>query len=267
MSVSRFSPVAVSYRVTSDPLSSSAALTTRYDWPPSNHFGACGNLAENSPEKIWAIMSLCCACCGTAADTATLRAMHTRVRNGKRTLTQELIFMMSRSPRRYLTPSNGAQRFRYASMRILKPLVFAASISPIAFLLWDALSRPPDIIYFNGIVRSTGYWSVRFLFLALAITPLRWLTGWHGLVKFRRMLGLFGFFYGVVHTAAYVVFDRVFALDAPVRERLLAATEQTLAAIGVDLLRPFFAIGLVALLLIVPLAATSTAGMIRSLGG
>ena len=152
-------------------------------------------------------------------------------------------------------------------MRILKPLVFAASISPIAFLLWDALSRPPDIIYFNGIVRSTGYWSVRFLFLALAITPLRWLTGWHGLVKFRRMLGLFGFFYGVVHTAAYVVFDRVFALDAPVRERLLAATEQTLAAIGVDLLRPFFAIGLVALLLIVPLAATSTAGMIRSLGG
>src|SRR6516164_3755427 len=107
MSVSRFSPVAVSYRVTSDPLSSSAALTTRYDWPPSNHFGACGSLAENSPEKIRAIMSLCCACCGTAADTATLRAMHNRVRNGKRTLTQELIFMMSRSPRRYLTLSNG----------------------------------------------------------------------------------------------------------------------------------------------------------------
>jgi len=152
-------------------------------------------------------------------------------------------------------------------MRILKPLVFAASLGPLAFLLWDAFSRSPDIIYFNGIVRSTGYWSLRFLCLALAITPVRWLTGWHGLVKFRRMLGLFGFFYGVVHTAAYVVFDRVFALDAPVRERLLAATEQTLAAIGVDLLRPFFAIGLVALLLIVPLAATSTAGMIRSLGG
>jgi sulfoxide reductase heme-binding subunit YedZ len=103
--------------------------------------------------------------------------------------------------------------------------------------------------------------------MALAVTPVRWLTGWHGLVKLRRMLGLFGFFYGVVHTAAYVVFDRVFALDADVRAGLLVATEQTLSAIGVDLLRPFFAIGLVALLLIVPLAATSTAGMIRSLGG
>jgi sulfoxide reductase heme-binding subunit YedZ len=152
-------------------------------------------------------------------------------------------------------------------MRILKPLVFAVSLGPLVFLLWDAFSRPPDIIYFNGIVRSTGYWSLRFLCLALAITPVRWLTGKYGLVKFRRMLGLFGFFYGVVHTAAYVVFDRVFALDAGVRERLLVATKQTMEAIGVDLLRPFFATGLVALLLIVPLAATSTAGMIRSLGG
>jgi sulfoxide reductase heme-binding subunit YedZ len=152
-------------------------------------------------------------------------------------------------------------------MKILKPLVFAVSLGPLLFLMWDAFSRPPDMIYFNGIVRNTGYWSLRFLCMALAVTPVRWLTGWHGLVKFRRMLGLFGFFYGVVHTAAYVVFDRIFALDAAVRERLLVATEQTLSAIGVDLLRPFFAIGLVALILIVPLAATSTAGMIRSLGG
>jgi sulfoxide reductase heme-binding subunit YedZ len=152
-------------------------------------------------------------------------------------------------------------------MMILKPLVFAASLSPLVFLLWDAFSRPPDIIYFNGIVRSTGYWSLRFLCLALAITPVRWLTGWYSLVRVRRMFGLFGFFYGVVHTAAYVVFDRIFALDAPVRARFLEATKQTLTAIGVDLLRPFFTIGLVALLLIVPLAATSTAGMIRSLGG
>jgi sulfoxide reductase heme-binding subunit YedZ len=152
-------------------------------------------------------------------------------------------------------------------MMILKPLVFAASLSPLGFVLWDALSRPPDIIYFNGIVRSTGYWSLRFLCLALAITPVRWLTGWHALVRFRRMLGLFGFFYGVVHTAAYILFDRIFALDTPVRAKFLIATAQTLSAIGVDLLRPFFTIGLVALLLIVPLAATSTAGMIRSLGG
>jgi methionine sulfoxide reductase heme-binding subunit len=151
--------------------------------------------------------------------------------------------------------------------RIFKPLVFGASLSPLAFLLWDALTHGRDIIYFNGIVRSTGYWSLRFLCLTLAITPFRWLTGWYSLVKFRRMLGLFGFFYGAVHTAAYVLFDCIVASDAPARARLLIATEQTLSAIGVDLLRPFFAIGSIALLLILPLAATSTAGMIRRLGG
>jgi sulfoxide reductase heme-binding subunit YedZ len=151
--------------------------------------------------------------------------------------------------------------------RIFKPLVFAASLSPMALLFWDSFTRERDIIYFNGIVRSTGYWSLRFLCLALAITPLRWLTGLHSLVKFRRMLGLLGFAYGVVHTAAYIVFDRIAALEPAVRADLLAATAKTASAIYADLLRPFFAIGFIALLLIAPLAATSTAGMIRRLGG
>ena len=151
--------------------------------------------------------------------------------------------------------------------RIFKPLVFAASLSPLVLLFWDTFTRERDIIYFNGIVRSTGYWSLRFLCLALSITPFRWLTGWHSLVKFRRMLGLFGFFYGVVHTVAYVFLDRIAALDTAVRGDFLAATAKTVSAICVDLVRPFFAIGLVALLLIAPLAATSTSGMIRRLGG
>jgi sulfoxide reductase heme-binding subunit YedZ len=151
--------------------------------------------------------------------------------------------------------------------RILKPLVFATCLSPAALLLWDSYTRDPGMIYFNGIVRSTGYWSLRFLCLALAITPVRWLTGWHSLVKYRRMLGLFGFFYSIVHTAAYVLFDRIAALDVVVRAHFLAATSETASAILVDLLRPFFAIGFIALLLIAPLAATSTAGMIRRLGG
>jgi sulfoxide reductase heme-binding subunit YedZ len=155
----------------------------------------------------------------------------------------------------------------YLIRRIFKPLVFAASLSPIALLFWDTFTRERDIIYFNGMVRSTGYWSLRFLCLALAITPIRWLTSWHSVVKFRRMLGLFGFFYGVVHTAAYVFFDRIASLDAAVRAHFLAATAKTVSAIGNDLLRPFFAIGFIALLLITPLAATSTAGMIRRLGG
>ena len=150
--------------------------------------------------------------------------------------------------------------------RILTICVFTASLSPIAFMIRDAFSNP-NAIAFNAVVRSTGFWSLRFLCLTLAITPLRWLTGWHSLIKFRRTFGLFGFFYGMVHTAAYVVFDRAAELNESVRGQTFAAIVQTLSAIGADLLRPFFAIGFVALLLVMPLAATSSAGMIRRLGG
>jgi sulfoxide reductase heme-binding subunit YedZ len=152
-----------------------------------------------------------------------------------------------------------------AIRRILKPLIFAASLSPMAFLLWDAWTNP-TAIYFNGVVRTTGFWSLRFLCLTLAITPLRWLTGWHWLVKIRRMTGLFAFFYGAVHTMAYVAFGPAAGLDESARSALTAMAH-TLSAIGADLQRPFFAIGLVALALMAPLAATSTAGMIRRLGG
>src|SRR5437870_1629479 len=86
-------------------------------------------------------------------------------------------------------------------IRILKSIVFAASLSPVAFLLWDVLTDQLNANPFNAIVRSSGFWSLRFLCLTLAITPLRWLTGWHSVVKFRRMFGLFGFFYATVHTA------------------------------------------------------------------
>src|SRR2546422_76722 len=115
-------------------------------------------------------------------------------------------------------------------IRILKSIVFAASLSPVAFLLWDVLTDQLNANPFNAIVRSSGFWSLRFLCLTLAITPLRWLTGWHSVVKFRRMFGLFGFFYATVHTAAYVLFDRLAGLDAWVRARPLIATVHTLSA-------------------------------------
>ena len=137
--------------------------------------------------------------------------------------------------------------------RISKPVVFAAGFGPLAVMGWNAWANP-NAIYFNGIVRNTGFWSLRFLCLTLAITPLRWLTDWHWLVKFRRMMGLFAFFYGAVHTIAYVAFGP-------------AAVAHMLSAIASDLLRPFIAIGLAGLLLMAPLAATSTVGMIRRLGG
>ena len=152
-----------------------------------------------------------------------------------------------------------------ATRRTLKPLVFAASLSPMVLLLWDAWTHF-NAIYFNGVVRTTGFWSLRFLCLTLAITPLRWLTGLHWLVKFRRMMGLFAFFYGAVHTIAYVAFGPAAQLDESAGSPLTAIAH-TMSSVGVDLLRPFFAIGLVALVLIAPLAATSTVGMIRRLGG
>ena len=90
---------------------------------------------------------------------------------------------------------------------ILKPLVFAACAAPALSWLWVAWTHQLNANPFNAIVRSTGFWSLRFLCLGLAVTPFRWLTGWHPVVKFRRMLGLFAFFYAVLHVAAYVVFD------------------------------------------------------------
>jgi len=132
---------------------------------------------------------------------------------------------------------------------------------------WMAWTHQLDANPFNAIVRSTGYWSLRFLCLSLAITPFRWLTGWHSIVRFRRMLGLFAFFYATVHLAAYVAFDRVAGLAAADRISLFTTAWQAVRGIAVDAPRPFFASGWLAFVVMVPLAMTSTTGMIRRLGG
>jgi sulfoxide reductase heme-binding subunit YedZ len=139
---------------------------------------------------------------------------------------------------------------------VLKPVVFAASVAPAVWMVWILATHSVDSISFNAIVRSTGFWSLRFLCLTVAVTPLRWLTRWHAAVRFRRMLGLFAFFYGAVHLAAYVAFDA-----------LRDSAALTLWAAAADAPRPFYAIGYLSLVLMAPLAATSTAGMIRRLGG
>jgi len=150
----------------------------------------------------------------------------------------------------------------------LKPLVFVVSLWPAASPLLAALTHHLNINPFNAIVRSTGFWSLRFLCLTLAITPFRWLAGWHSVVKLRRMMGLFAFFYGTLHVLAYVVFDALAGVDDADRVRPMLMTSHVLSAIYVDVVRrPFFAIGVVAFVLMVPLAVTSTVGMIRRLGG
>jgi sulfoxide reductase heme-binding subunit YedZ len=131
-------------------------------------------------------------------------------------------------------------------------LVFVNALVPLALLLWDGYhhrlgANPPEFA-----TRATGVLALVFILITLLVTPLRRLAGANWLVKFRRMLGLFAFFYGCLHLLAYAWFDKAFAATEIVRD--VAA-------------RPFITIGMASFLLIIPLAVTSTAGMIRRLGG
>ncbi|RPJ83566.1 MAG: sulfoxide reductase heme-binding subunit YedZ [Acidobacteria bacterium] len=137
-------------------------------------------------------------------------------------------------------------------MKRLKVLVFLLCLAPLILLLsdlfFDRLSANP----IDDITDRTGIWTLRMLMLTLAVTPIRRLTGWSSLVTFRRMLGLFGFFYAALHFLTYLVIDQFFAWD------------QILKDIGK---RPFITVGFTSLVLLVPLAVTSTKKMIRRLGG
>ena len=101
------------------------------------------------------------------------------------------------------------------------------------------------------ITRSTGDWALRFLLITLAVTPLRRLTGWASLIHFRRMLGLFCYFYAVVHVSSYVSFDMVFDFGDIVKDIVK---------------RPFITVGFACLVLLTPLAITSANAMVRRLG-
>ena len=134
-----------------------------------------------------------------------------------------------------------------------KAALFALALVPFGWLATGALFFPDWLTANPGefIDRETGRWTLRFLLITLAVTPLRMLTGWHWLLRFRRMLGLFAFFYGVMHLSSYVTFRRVFDVDEIVRD--IAE-------------RPFMTVGFAALVLMIPLAVTSTNAMVRRLG-
>ena len=150
----------------------------------------------------------------------------------------------------------------------VKPLVFAASLAPLAWLVWAALSGRLSANPLSDITNGTGICTVRFVCLTLAITPLRWITGWNRLAKFRRMTGLYAFFYGTLHFLTYVVVDRFAGLDFP--NGIVSPTTAVALAksVGEDVYkRPFITIGFTAWLTMLPLVITSTAGWIRRLGG
>lgn len=152
--------------------------------------------------------------------------------------------------------------------RILKPLAFLAGLAPFVWLVWAALTNNLSVNPLSDITLHTGDWAIRFICITLAISPLRQLTGWHWLIKFRRMAGLFAFFYGTTHFLIYVIADRFAGLDFPNGIVSFTTVRSLVASVGEDIYkRPFITIGFLTWLLMAPLALTSTAGMIRRLGG
>jgi sulfoxide reductase heme-binding subunit YedZ len=137
----------------------------------------------------------------------------------------------------------------------LKVVLWPLCLAPFVALVLGAFGLAGVQLGANPveeILHGLGKWGLKFLLLTLAITPLRRLTGWHWLARFRRLLGLFAFFYILMHFLVYFVLDQT--LD--------------LAAVVEDILeRPYITLGMTGLLLLLPLALTSTRAMMRRLGG
>ncbi len=132
-----------------------------------------------------------------------------------------------------------------------KLAVFIACLAPFAWLAWRAMTDALGANPVEAVTRSTGWWTLTLLCVTLAVTPLRRATGAHWLVRLRRMLGLYAFFYACLHFTTYIWLDVWFDL----------------AAVAKDIVkRPFITVGFSAFVLLVPLAATSTNAMQRRLG-
>ena len=136
--------------------------------------------------------------------------------------------------------------------RFSKFVLFTNALVPLGMLLWDVYHKRVGANPLEFVTRTTGMLTLVFLTISLAVTPVRQITGLNWLVKFRRMLGLFAFFYGFLHLMTYIWFDRYFNLKSIPGD---VAT------------RPFIAIGMAAFFLMIPLAITSTSKMVKRLGG
>ncbi len=147
-------------------------------------------------------------------------------------------------------PPAGASRT--AVMRtLLRSLVFVLALVPLGWLAFTVLTGRAGPNPAEDIILTTGIWALRFLLITLAITPVRRLTGVNVVIQYRRMLGLFAFFYACVHLFSYMLFDRLFRVG----EILTDIAD-----------RPFITAGMTALALMIPLAVTSTKAWIRRLG-
>lgn len=137
-------------------------------------------------------------------------------------------------------------------VRFSKFLFFINAMVPLALMLWDVYHKRAGANPLEFVTRTTGMLTLVFLVLTLAVTPVRTITRLNWLTKFRRMLGLFAFFYGFLHLMTYIWFDRFFNIKSVPRDVVS---------------RPFIAFGMLAFFLMAPLAITSTNKMVKRLGG
>ncbi|MDH3513279.1 MAG: protein-methionine-sulfoxide reductase heme-binding subunit MsrQ [Gammaproteobacteria bacterium] len=135
--------------------------------------------------------------------------------------------------------------------KLIKPGLFIVALVPLAWLIYRTVNNDLGANPIETLNRYTGDWVLRFLMITLTVTPLRRLTGWNGLLRYRRMLGLFAFFYACLHFLSYVWLDQFFALSEILRDVAK---------------RPYITVGFTSFLMLIPLAVTSTSGMIRRLG-
>jgi sulfoxide reductase heme-binding subunit YedZ len=137
-------------------------------------------------------------------------------------------------------------------IRWFKPAVFLACLIPLALLGWKAYNNALGANPIEVITHATGDWTLRFMLITLAVTPIRKLTGLLWLIRYRRMFGLFAFFYATLHFLTYIWLDKFF----DVHEMLHDVAK-----------RRFITVGFTGFVLLIPLAITSTKGWIRRLGG
>lgn len=135
--------------------------------------------------------------------------------------------------------------------KVLKPVVFVAALAPLLRLVVLAVQSELGANPIEVITHETGLWALILLLVTLAVTPIRRLTGFYSLIQYRRMIGLFAFFYGVLHFLTYVWLDQFFDVQSIVKDVYK---------------RPFITMGFAAFVLMIPLAVTSTKGWIRRLG-
>jgi len=134
---------------------------------------------------------------------------------------------------------------------VLKSIIFAAALVPVAALGYDAFQGNLTANPIEYITHTTGDWAIRFLVITLAVTPIRRITGWNPVIKLRRMLGLFSFFYATLHFLTWFVLDWFFDFRQMAEDIAM---------------RPFITLGMATFVMLLALALTSTQGSIRRLG-